>query len=261
MINPLKKYRMKKNKIVRLSVLFISSFLIVSCNSTERMSNSIFNCMDGEGTKTTKSLAVSDFEGVNLAFSSDVIIKQGDVLAVKAIGHPNIIDKILTTTTNNIWKMELEKGCYSNYDLTIEITTPYLNQIEITGSGDITVDHFTNQKELTIDMSGSGDLVLSNFEGITDLNISLSGSGDLTATQDITTLTHLNYKSSGSGDYSGYKLSSQNSTVRLSGSGDCKTTARDNLNVSISGSGDLSYKGSPTLSQKSTGSGDVVNAN
>ena len=252
---------MKKFKIIKLSVLFISSLLSAGCNSTEGMSNSIFNCMDGEGTKITKSLAVSDFEGINLTFSSNVIIKQGDVLAVKGTGHPNIIDKILTTSTANIWKMELEKGCYSNYDLSIEITTPHLNLIKITGSGDIKIDHFTNQTELTINMSGSGDLVLSGFEGITDLNISLSGSGDLTATHDITTLTHFNYKSSGSGDYSGYRLSSQNSTVRLSGSGDCKTTTRDNLNVSISGSGDLSYKGSPTISQKSTGSGNVVNAN
>jgi hypothetical protein len=240
-------------KVSIVAVLMIS-ILIMGCEK------SIF-CIQGEGTVTTEVLDIANFDGINLSFSSNVVIRQGATLEVRATGHPNIIDRISTTVSNNIWEIDFDNECYQNYELSIEIITPNINRLEVTGSGDLFVEDFTNQSDLSIRISGSGDMTLNDFEGITSLNIDMSGSGNLVANRDITTLNSLGLNLSGSGDYLGFAISSNDCTVDLSGSGDCETNAVNTLNATISGSGDVSYRGTPTITQNITGSGDLIDVN
>lgn len=219
------------------------------------------NCIEGEGTITTETLPLSDFEEIDLAISSNVTITQGAIQEVKAIGHPNIIAKLNTSVLNNIWTIELEDGCYNNYDLAIEIIVPNIKFVKVRGSGDIVINDFSNQSSLETIISGSGDITLNAFEGVTIYNAALSGSGSIQANNDISTLDALNLTISGSGKYYGFGISSSSATVEVSGSGKAELTAIDNLNVNINGSGSVSYKGTPEITQNITGSGDLINAN
>ena len=242
-------------KRVSMLVILMISILITGCEK------SIF-CIQGEGTVTTETLNISNFDGINLAFSSNVTVRQGTVLEVTATGHLNIIEKISTSVSNNYWNIDfVDNECYQNDQLSIEITIPNISRLDISGSGNITVEDFLNQNNLSIDISGSGDLTLNAFEGTTNLNVEISGSGDMTANNDITTLNALELDISGSGDYSCFAISSNDCAVDMSGSGDCETRVGNTLNVNISGSGDVSYRGTPTITQTITGSGDLIDAN
>ena len=243
---------LKKGSIILILIL---SILIAGCEK------SIF-CIQGEGTIITEVLNVSNFDGIDLSFSGNVVIRQGATLEVKATGHPNIIDKINTSVANNIWEIDfVDNNCYQNDQLSIEITMPSISSIRVSGSGDLTVENFINQNNLRIDVTGSGDMTLNDFEGVTNLDIDISGSGNLVANRDITTLNTLDLDVSGSGDYSGFAISSNDCTVNVSGSGDGEVSATNTLNANISGSGDLSYRGTPSVTQNITGSGSLINAN
>jgi Putative auto-transporter adhesin, head GIN domain len=242
---------MKKTLLVIISIIAIT---FIGCEKDN-------NCLSGEGTVTTQILTVPDFDGIDLAFSSNVIIKQGAIREIKATGHPNIISKITTSVFGNLWIINLVDGCYEDYELSIEITVPNINRLFLSGSGDMLVNNFTNQNDnLDIEIIGSGNITLNEFEGIINLDAILEGSGNFKANNNITTQT-MTLDISGSGNYSGFEISSDNSIINSSGSGSSELTAINSLNVIISGSGDVFYKGTPIIIQNITGPGLLINAN
>jgi Putative auto-transporter adhesin, head GIN domain len=242
---------MRKTILVIISIIAI---ILIGCEKDN-------NCSSGGGTVATQILTVPDFDGIDLAFSSNVTIKQGVIREVKAIGHPNIISNITTSVFDNLWVINLEDGCYEDYELSIEITVPNINRLFLSGSGNMSVNNFTNQNDnLDIEIIGSGNITLNEFEGIINLDAILEGSGNFKANNNITTET-ITLDISGSGNYSGFEISSDDSTINSSGSGSSELTAINSLNVSISGSGDIFYKGTPIIIQNITGPGLLINAN
>lgn len=219
------------------------------------------DCINGEGPIVTQTLTLPDFNGVGLSIAGNVVISQGATQEVRAIGQQNIIEDLKTTVTDDIWTITFENDCYNNYDLTIEITVPNINIVNISGSGDVTINDFSNQNALEIGITGSGNMTLNQFEGIENFRSTLTGSGVFTANEDISTLDNMTIISSGSGQFFGFEISSNNCSVNSTGSGTTEITAIESLNVVITGSGTVSYKGSPDITQNITGSGRLIDAN
>ncbi|MFT5645596.1 MAG: hypothetical protein ACI976_000269 [Aureispira sp.] len=261
---------------------FILTMLLffTSCQNDNNIINA--NCIQGEGTVTTEILPINSFNKINLAFASSVILYQGATQEVFVTGHPNIIALLKRDVVNGLFVLELEDGCYNNYQLSVHITTPNIEQLLLSGSGDMVVNSFANQNNLVIDLAGSGDMIISNFEGAENMKIDLAGSGDLTingfegteildinlagsgdiiANSNVTNLATFTLNLGGSGNYNGFPLSAEDCVVSLSGSGNANLTASNTLGVTIGGSGNVSYKGTPTITQNIFGSGFLLNAN
>lgn len=215
----------------------------------------------GEGSIVTSNLTLNTFTGVNLAFANNVTISYGNTPEVKATGHSNIISRIKTNVTNNVWDISLEDGCYQDYQLDIHITMPTLDKVTLSGSGDLVVNDFSNQNNLSVNLDGSGDITLNAFEGIQALKLVLSGSGDIKGNKDISTLKNFDIVLNGSGDCNTFPIAGEACNVTLSGSGDCELTATNTLNAILNGSGDIAYKGSPNVTQSVAGSGNIENVN
>jgi len=77
----------------KITALLILISIISSCNNN--------NCIDGEGSIVTKTLALDDFNKVNASISSNITISQGETQEVKIIGHSNIINELNTSVSNN----------------------------------------------------------------------------------------------------------------------------------------------------------------
>ena len=86
-------------------------------------------------------------------------------------------------------------------------------------------------------VSGSGDLVFEDLD-CKNLTSKVSGSGDITL--------------KGKADEARYSVS---------GSGDARVYAKDNMNLSVSGSGDIRYKGPANVNKSKSGSGSIQGAN
>ena len=239
---------------IKASALLILSLFIVSCEKTSI-------CTKGEGVITAKSLPIGTFSGVLLTEACDVIISQGDVQGVIAIGHPNIIERIKTDVKSNNWKIDFVGGCYKDYELTLYITVPNINYVTLSGSGDILINNFTNQGNLSLNISGSGEINLNEFDGAENLGVTISGSGDINANKAFSDLIKTDINISGSGTFDAFPIETNECIIDISGSGRAYISVVEKLDVNISGSGSVFYKGRPIVTSIISGSGNVINSN
>lgn len=239
------------------TILFVSILGILSLTSCQDG----WFCIKGEGEIITETLSLDDFSGIEVSHATDVVISQGPVQIVEAEGHGNIIDRLKTNVVNGFWDIDLEKGTYCTYDLTIYITVPDINKIYISGAGDVLLNDFEDQQELELKISGAGKIEMNKFEGATDLDATISGSGKIVGNGAFTDLENLNIKISGSGKYDAYPVITKDCYVHISGAGNCYVHALENLEAKISGAGSVYYKGNPLISTDISGAGNVVNKN
>lgn len=241
--------------------IFAFSLLVLLFASSCKKDEVIDTCIEGEGAITTRTLDLDAFSGVELAVAGDATISQGSPQKVEVTGHPNIIDLLKTDVTNGLWVIELEDGCYRDYDLSIEITIPDIDQLALSGSGNLLINDFANQSgQLPVRLAGSGNITLNDFVGISKLDATISGSGSISVNKDMP-LESLDLSNSGSGHFFGFKTISDDCIVSSTGSGNVEVTVQNTLDVSLSGSGNVYYKGSPTITQDITGSGNIIDAN
>lgn len=252
---------MKKN-LLSICLLLSTSLAFTACAQIK-----------GEGPIVTKTLNVKDFDGVSLEGSFNVEVNEG-AKSVVAKGHGNIIDLLETDVDNGVLKLELEKGNYRDYELTVMVSTETLEKLKVAGSGDMKVGSFSGLNNLDVAVAGSGNLTSTGVLKMSghcetsvagsgdidveieakELEVSIAGSGDVKVSGSA---EEQEISIAGSGDYSGSKLSSKKAEVSISGSGDVKIDVQNELEVSIAGSGDVTYSGSPKVDSSVMGSGDV----
>ncbi|MCB0644492.1 MAG: DUF2807 domain-containing protein [Phaeodactylibacter sp.] len=196
---------------------------------------------------------VAAFKGINLAISADVVLTYGSTQSVRMEGQQNIIDNIDTAVEDGVWNIRFKQHVKDYQKITIYITSPGLELVSITGSGDIsTTNQFVGQQELRIRIAGSGDLAYDT--DAKEIDCSISGSGDVKLAGST---NELSASISGSGDLYAFDLHTKNADVSIVGSGGCKLDVQNDLHASIVGSGDIQYKGNPSVQKKIVGSGDV----
>ncbi len=212
-----------------LPLLFIAalSVLTLACEDNGPV-------VRGSGPVVIRTLDLDDIRGFAVSGSQNVIITQGSPQEIIVEGQANLIDILSTRVKDGIWEVRFTENVRNREDFTVLVTVPNVDQIKVSGSGNVSSDGDLDLDVLSIAVSGSG-------------NVSLAGSVD---EQTIAV--------SGSGEVSNYRLSSRQTTATVSGSGEVRVTAMEVLNAKISGSGDIQYRGNPaTVNQSVSGSGRV----
>ncbi len=241
-----------------MKVTSITKAIIALCVIGFTSCGDIGNCISGDGERETIDFDVANFSGVGFYESGEVIIRQGSEQKVTVTGDGNILDRLILDVDNRFLDIELERGCYKNYDLTVEITIPNLDRVSLHGSGDVEIMDFDQQKSLDLHISGSGGIKMHEFNGLESMDAHISGSGDIRISEDIDDVQNLDVHVSGSGHFSGKKLNTDNCDVKISGSSDTRVSVNDHLKVKITGSGTVYYIGNPEVDLNVTGSGKVV---
>ncbi|MEZ4985416.1 MAG: head GIN domain-containing protein [Saprospiraceae bacterium] len=246
---------MRKN-FVLLSLALAATVSLSGCFIDINDDGDWFGCYRADGPVVDADLEVPDFTGIDLEMSARVEITFGPVQAVSMEGKSDIVDEVDLDVDNGIWRIRTNDCIRNVDDLTFFITTPNLETIRLSSSGDIFSTNVLVVNDLEITNSGSGEIDIA-VEG-DDLDVDITGSGDINMEGQA---DELNLNISGSGDFTGFDLSTNRADVRVSGSGDAEVRAIDFLNIRISGSGDVYFKGNPVLDTHITGSGDVIDAN
>ncbi len=238
-------------KTIKLSLLIIAAVTtLYSCKK-----NNI--CIKGNGNTITETRNLSDFNQIDLKTSDNIILTQGNEYSIEIEASENLMSVIETSVTNSKLKITRKPNtCIKTFKpITIYITTPDINQITISGSGDVKATDLITSPKMDLTINGSGNMQFSNLN--TDhLDTKVSGSGKLTISSTEKTTSQL-IKISGSGNINVLNMPSKETTISISGSGDCVANTIENLDVKISGSGNVKYKGSPTINSKITGSGSL----
>ena len=239
---------MKKIAILSLTVL-----LTTSCSAQWGKG------IKGNGNSVSIDRSVGDYDGIAVAGWFDVDLVDGKEGQLTLEGEENLLEYIVTEVKNGKLTIRTEKGVNlkpSRGTEGIRVTVPVesIDEVNLSGSGDIVGQTTLKASDFKSAMSGSGDITL---ELDTDsMTATMSGSGDMNLsgkTRDFEATI------SGSGDIKAYDLEADNVNATISGSADIKVTALKMLKARVSGSGDISYRGNPQkVDTKTSGSGDVT---
>jgi len=240
------------NKIVVVSLLFI----VAVCAKASASPKSTFKIIAYE----IVDRHLSGFNSVDLGGPFDVYITQGQEESVKVEAPADMMEHIITEVIDGELKV------YSKHDnwhwgdlwgnhrkIIVRVVIKEVNSLKIGGSGDMFFREGIKANALKLHISGSGDMK-GQVEAKT-LESSISGSGDmsLSGTADKSTVSVV-----GSGDFAARDLITVKTEVRVSGSGDARINASEEVDAAVNGSGDVSYAGKAKVVHKEkTGSGDI----
>lgn len=200
---------------------------------------------------------VGTFNSIGLAISADLYLKQGSNREVVIEAGEDMLEKIITEVKNGKLIVRYDTRKYFKYPrVKVYITSPEINGLSISSSGDIIAETAIKANEIDLSISGSGEIHIDVLDA-NKATVGISGSGNIFL-GGTNTLDDLELAISGSGDLEADKLKTENFNGRISGSGSCRISVSSTLYAKISGSGKIYYTGNPQIDASISGSGKVI---
>ena len=240
-----------KNIIIITAFLASSILLFTSCRRDRYF-------IKGEGSNVTNTRNSGKFSSVSLSIDADIEIIKDSTYDIELVGQQNILNVIETKISGGTLKVCIDyRTVIRKYNpITIRIHMPYIENVDVSGSGNISFMDEFSANNLYANVSGSGDIKIrgsvSNY-----FSAVISGSGSISHV-GTGTCTNAKYNISGSGDIYAEWLKVGTVDANISGSGDITAYATDRLDARISGSGNVRYRGNPTVNANISGSGKVT---
>lgn len=253
------KYNQLKNKIMlkKITLLLFTITLSLSTNAQSWWGSN--KKIKGNGNVVTVNRTTSDYDGISVGGSFDVILIEGKEGNIKIEGEENIIPYVETEVSGNTLKIKYQKNTniYTTKRLTVTVTYSDINKVSLGGSGNITNEGVIKANDLKTSLGGSGNITLTIDADDVSANIGGSGNIKLEGNSE-----ELNCSIAGSGSIKAYELSTDTLNATIAGSGSIRTTVKTKIKAKVVGSGSIYYKGNPKyIDTKSVGSGDVIDRN
>lgn len=237
--------------LLKLTLAVSLSLLGISESNAQWGNNKVV----GSGNVTTKTVSTGNYDGIQGVGSMDIHLEKGSEGTITVTTDDNLHEYLEIEVKNNMLVIKTKKNTYLKTKKGIHITVPFndISEVALVGSGDIDTKDTIKTDALEVNVTGSGDVELAIEANVVDASV--TGSGDMVLTGSTNSLE---ISVTGSGDFTGSDLISQNTDVRVSGSGDARVVAKQSLKARVNGSGDISYSGNPERSDtKTSGSGDI----
>jgi len=245
------------------------------------------------------NLKLDPFTRISFRVSGKLFLKQGPTQKVEIEGDKDYLKELeirvdgdrLIIGKEGSWK---DWGWSdSNEKVTVYITMPELEALNVSGSGDLVAETKFKVADLDLNVSGSGSLQIeADASGDIDADVSgsghielsgrcqnfeshISGSGRVRMNETIAntaafgvsgsgkieasgTSSVVKTSISGSGKVLAGNLETDRCDIRISGSGDVEINVKSELDANISGSGTVSYRGNPShVNSHASGNGHV----
>lgn len=213
----------------------------------------------GNGNVVTVTRTTSDYDGIGVGGSFDVILVKGKEGKITIEGEENIIPYIETEVKGNTLKIKYRKNTNIRTTRKLTITVPYedIDLVSLGGSGNITCKGTLKVNDLKTSLGGSGNITLKVDADEVTANIGGSGNIKLEGFSNQFTCSI-----AGSGSIKAYGLETDDLSATIAGSGSIRTTVKTKIKAKVVGSGSIYYKGNPKyIDTKSVGSGDVIDRN
>jgi len=208
----------------------------------------------GSGRSATENRTVTAFTGIDLQGHGKVLLTIGSPRSLSVSADDNLLRIIRTDVVGGTLRMGFQPGTIARTlaPLVFRITVPRIEELSISGSGDIVGQSVIRADRLVVSIGGSGDIRAEI--AVEEIAASIHGSGniDLSGRAD-----SQGVRINGSGDYRARELESTDARVEIHGSGHVMIFVSRDLAVSTFGSGDVRYHGDPRVTVTSSGSGTV----
>jgi hypothetical protein len=208
----------------------------------------------GNGTVKTEERTIGIFNGVASHGSFDVFVSTG-AQSVKIEAEGNLLPYIETRLNGSVLHIETKKNIWlkNSRRIRIYISCPDYKTIHSYGSGNIAgQSRISNTSDLDLSVNGSADIKMD--VDAPEITSEMNGSGDIDLSGTTKSFTG---EIRGSGNIRAMDLSTDQSTIKIYGSGNADVFASRNLDIHVAGSGDVRYKGGAQVSSSIAGSGKV----
>jgi len=215
------------------------------------------DCIVGDGNVEVEDREVTGFNKISLGIHAKVILKQDSAYSMRVDAQANILELLKTEVQGNTLQINYGFNCVRDVrQVTIYLSMPELQGVDLSGSGKVICMQGFKTTNLDFDVSGSGEIMMEADATLIQSRISGSGRIDIAGKAKKHELDI-----SGSGGIYAFNLRTNDTKVKINGSGDAKVFAIGSLYARISGSGSVYYKGEPKLSSDINGSGRVIKKN
>jgi hypothetical protein len=219
---------MNKRLVFALAVLMVAT---LACSTISIHVNTV----TGSGNVVSETRSVRSFDSVALEGSGKVTISMGGNESVVVEADDNIVPLIETRVENGtlIISTKDNTNLTTHAGIRINITMKSLKGLYLRGSGEIDASGVAGD-QVEIQLPGSGDITVSGKAN--DLKISLPGSGNVTC--DGLKVKSATINLNGSGNITAYASESLDATLR--GSGTIRYSGNPpQVSKSITGSGTI----------------------
>jgi hypothetical protein len=237
----------KKYLNILLTVLV---FLPVSCVINFDPIDSI----SGDGNVLKQTRDIPEFSGVKVGSGIDVFLTQGEPQSVVVEADENLQKWIRTEINGEVLRIFTDKTIRFAKTKKVHITCRTLNQLEISGAGDVTSMNRFKAEKLIIDLSSAGDLEFEVDADEIDISLSSAGNANLKGTSN-----KLKVDLSSAGDLNAFDLETKIGDVSVSSAGNARVFITDEASFQSSSAGSIHYKGEPKIRNISTSSAGSVN--
>lgn len=194
---------------------------------------------------------VPKFDTIEVLVPFEITLNKGNRHNISIVGESNLLpyvefevnsNKLVLRTSNN-------KRLHSKTEdpIHITVTAKELSEIYVIGSGKISSSNSLFSKHLLLELIGSGEIQFPIKSQAVSVHI--TGSGHIFLNGSCKTIKG---KIIGSGHLHSEELKSENSFLRLTGSGQANINCSEKLKAMIDGTADVVYKGSPKRVEIST---------
>lgn len=213
-------------KYINILVVAVLPLVLFSCKK---------DVLTGKGSIQSETRRPGNFSRIEMGGSNDVTIIKDTEYKVVITGYSSLLSAYETKVVGN----KLVLGYEDNYiirkdNLNIEVHTPYVDEIELNGSGDMYMSGDFESATFVGTLTGSGNMDINGGD-FDDMYLTVEGSGNIDAA------------------YSQARVA----TAVVKGSGNIHLHVIDRLKATIEGSGNIVYTGNPKLETEIRGSGDV----
>jgi Putative auto-transporter adhesin, head GIN domain len=243
---------MKRAVLYGVNMILLILFIMpASC-----MTSQSFQPIRGSGTPVDKNFKVSDFHGIDVSGGFDVILVQGNSEDLTLTAQENLFEHITVKVDQGILRIYTEKNIMSNKPMKARISFKSIDNLKVSGGGDIECKTPVNVPKLDVHISGGGDL---NAEiNADELKCRISGGGDAEIDGNI---KNYNIEMTGGGDIKSY-LNAGIIDCSISGGGDLTLRDKekvDDAHIIVSGGGDITVEmNAEKLKCSVSGGGDAT---
>ena len=219
-----------------------------------------FNCYDG--SIITKELSLNTFHKIDIDFSCEVILVDGDEQKIVIEGKDDMIKDLESRSivSNDTWRARTKGNCIlPTKDTRIYITVPGLKELFVDGNYLISSEGFLKNvyDALKIDLDGNGDLSLS-LDNLVLLELEIDGNSKV----DIEGVTNrFNIDCDGNSEIRAHDFWAEIIDIKIDGNANMDVNASQRLIVNMDGKGSVCYKGNPQITSNQEGSSRIKNCN
>ena len=235
----------------------ITLALFIAAGSGFTVANTKGTVAENKIIRADDERQVSGFSGITISGRHNVYITMGNTESLRLEGDATAINEIETKVEDGVLKIRNKKQMNTRSwnntgKVNIYIQAKSLNNLVLSGSGNVEVNGKVKSANLSNTISGSGSIEVTmeveNYSAV------ISGSGEISAKGYA---KNAKIAIAGSGDFDGHNLKTSIANAKVSGSGDVSIIADKQLDAVVSGSGDIRYSGNAAVNSTKSGSGNI----